>query len=203
MATMTLPAESQQQTATKPCRFCGAALQQTFVDLGMSPLCETYPSAADLNCGETYYPLHAYVCSKCVLVQLERIRECREYLQRLRRISLPTLIHGSDIARAYCDEMMRRFGLNEQELCSRGSEQRRLPPAIFCQTDVPVLGIEPAANVAKVAVEKGVPTLVRFFECKLAKKLAAEGPCADLFSVITSWRRFRTERFCGRPEDPA
>ena len=63
-------------SAGKACRFCGADLQRTFVDLGMSPLCETYPSAADLNRGEVYYPLHVYVCEKCFLVQLERIRDC-------------------------------------------------------------------------------------------------------------------------------
>src|SRR5580700_1107685 len=71
MATMTLPVPAQPQTATRPCRFCGTGLQQTFVDLGMSPLCETYPSAADLNSGENYYPLHAYVCGECGLVQLD------------------------------------------------------------------------------------------------------------------------------------
>ncbi len=72
MATMTLPAGTQNKAAAaKLCRFCGASLRQTFVDLGMSPLCETYPSAADLNRGETYYPLHVYVCGSCFLVQLE------------------------------------------------------------------------------------------------------------------------------------
>ena len=64
MATMTITVETQQETVTvKPCRFCGAALEHTFVDLGMSPLCETYPAPADLNRGEIYYPLHVYVCS--------------------------------------------------------------------------------------------------------------------------------------------
>jgi len=73
MATITLsPDTRQQQTATKPCRFCGANLRRTFVDLGMSPLCETYPSPADLNRGEVYYPLHVYVCEQCFLVQLEQ-----------------------------------------------------------------------------------------------------------------------------------
>lgn len=63
--------ETQQMAAAKPCRFCNTGLQRTFVDLGLSPLCEKYPSAADLNRGETYYPLHVYVCEKCWLVQLE------------------------------------------------------------------------------------------------------------------------------------
>jgi len=64
---MMLGTETTQLTATKPCRFCGAGLQRTFVDLGTSPLCETYPSVADLNRPEIYYPLHVYVCERCFL----------------------------------------------------------------------------------------------------------------------------------------
>ena len=71
MATVTLPAGIGQQTATKHCRFCSAALWHTFVDLGMSPLCESYLSASDLNRGETFYPLLVQVCERCFLVQLE------------------------------------------------------------------------------------------------------------------------------------
>ena len=68
---MTITANTSQQTAAKRCRFCGAVLERTFIDLGMSPLCETYPSATEFNHGETYYPLHVYVCEECLLVQLE------------------------------------------------------------------------------------------------------------------------------------
>jgi hypothetical protein len=71
MNTMTLSSEVRQQSETARCRFCGAGLQQTFADLGLSPLCETYPAAADFHRGEVYYPLHVYVCQKCFLVQLE------------------------------------------------------------------------------------------------------------------------------------
>ena len=71
MATMSAEPEIPQQSVARPCRFCGAALHHTFVDLGMSPLCETYPSAADLSRGEMYYPLHVRVCESCFLVQLD------------------------------------------------------------------------------------------------------------------------------------
>ena len=71
MTTTTVLADIEQHLAAKACRSCGAGLRRTFVDLGLSPLCETYPAAADLNRGETYYPLHVYVCEKCWLVQLE------------------------------------------------------------------------------------------------------------------------------------
>src|SRR4051794_7890129 len=63
--------EHLQTKIIPACRFCGAGLSRTFVDLGMSPLCETYPAGSDLNSGETYYPLHVYVCDHCFLVQLE------------------------------------------------------------------------------------------------------------------------------------
>src|ERR1039458_882420 len=75
MTTTTILPKVDLQTATeaktKTCRFCGAGLHRTVVDLGMSPLCETYPSAAELNRGEVYYPLHVHVCDQCWLVQLE------------------------------------------------------------------------------------------------------------------------------------
>src|ERR1700749_1575970 len=71
MATMTVSTSTPQLMATQPCRFCGAKLHSTFVDLGFAPLCETYPAAKDFKNGEMYYPLHVYTCEKCVLVQLE------------------------------------------------------------------------------------------------------------------------------------
>ena len=78
MTTTTVPPDVQPQAATKSCRFCRTGLQRTFVDLGMSPLCETYPSAADLTRGEVYYPLHVYVCEQCFLVQLEQYESPEE-----------------------------------------------------------------------------------------------------------------------------
>src|SRR5262245_11560613 len=67
----TLIEKSPAHTAARACRFCGAGLQKTFVDLGLSPLCETYPAPEDLNRGEMYYPLHVFVCESCFLVQLD------------------------------------------------------------------------------------------------------------------------------------
>src|SRR6516162_7870372 len=107
----TLTVDTEQQTATKPCRFCGAELQQTFVDLGMSPLCETYPSAADLKRGEIYYPLHAYVCSHCFLVQLEEFESGENIFSNYAYFSSYSdswLRH----CEKYCDKMTKRFGLN-------------------------------------------------------------------------------------------
>jgi hypothetical protein len=177
----TLAAETQKQIATKPCRFCGTNLKHTFVDLGMSPLCETYPSAAELNRGEVYYPLRVYVCANCFLVQLEEY-ESRESIFT----DYPYFSSYSDSwlkhCENYCDKMSKRFGLNEHSLAVEVASNDGYLLQYFVRQNVPVLGIEPAANVAKVAMEKGVPTVVRFFGVKLAEELAAEGRSADLIA---------------------
>ena len=176
---MTLTAEVQQQTTTKVCRFCRADLKRTFVDLGMSPLCETYPSAADLSHGEIYYPLHVYVCEKCFLVQLEEYEKPENIFS-----DYPYFSSFSDSwlkhAENYCEMMTARLRLSAQSLVVEVASNDGYLLQYFVRRRVPVLGIEPAANVAKVAVEKGVPTLVRFFGTELARDLAAEGRCADL-----------------------
>src|SRR6202050_2037555 len=179
MATMILPSDVQQPAATALCLFCGATLRRTFVDLGMSPLCETYPSAADLNRGEVYYPLHVYVCEECFLVQLDQYESAENIFSDYAYFSSFSdswLKHSEN----YCNKMIGRFGLNEGSFVGEVSSHDGYLLQYFVQRNVPVLGIEPAANVAKVAVEKGVPTLVRFFGVQLAEELAAEGRTADL-----------------------
>lgn len=161
------------------CRFCGAGLHRTFVDLGMSPLCETYPSPADLNRGEVYYPLHVYVCDQCFLVQLEQYESAENIFSDYAYFSSYSdswLKHAEN----YCDKMMTRLGLSVQSFVVEVASNDGYLLQYFVERNVPVLGIEPAANVAKVAVEKGVPTLVRFFGTQLAEELVAEGCCADL-----------------------
>jgi len=176
---MTLVPDPQPQTAIKPCRFCGVGMEQTFVDLGMSPLCETYPAPADLNRGESYYPLHVYVCKKCFLVQLEEYESAESIFSDYAYFSSYSdswLRHCEN----YTQKMITRFGLGTQSFVVEVASNDGYLLQYFVQRKVPVLGIEPAANVAKVAVEKGVPTLVRFFGTQLAQELAAEGRCADL-----------------------
>jgi SAM-dependent methyltransferase len=171
--------ETQHTVEAKACRFCGTGLQRTFVDLGLSPLCETYPSAADLNRGETYYPLHVYVCEKCWLVQLEEYESPEQIFSDYAYFSSFSdswLKHCDN----YCEAMKARFGLGKQSFVVEVASNDGYLLQYFVKREVPVLGIEPAANVATVAVAKGVPTLVRFFGTKLAKELAGEGRCADL-----------------------
>jgi len=171
--------ETQPTAVATSCRFCGTGLRRTFVDLGLSPLCETYPSAADLARGEMYYPLHVYVCEKCWLVQLEEYESPEQIFSDyayFASFSDSWLKH----CERYCEAMKTRFGLGRQSLVVEVASNDGYLLQYFVKSAVPVLGIEPAANVAKVAVEKGVPTLVRFFGTELAKSLAAEGKLADL-----------------------
>jgi SAM-dependent methyltransferase len=179
MATVTLPAGIGQQNATKHCRFCSAALQHTFVDLGMSPLCESYLSASDLNRGETFYPLLVQVCERCFLVQLDEYETAENIFSDYAYFSSYSdswLKHCEN----YCDKMIKRFSLTKQSFVVEVASNDGYLLQYFVRRDVPVLGIEPAANVAKVAVERGVPTQVRFFGVQTATELAAQGQCADL-----------------------
>ncbi len=168
-----------EQRATRSCRFCGTKLERTLIDLGMSPLCETYPAASQLNSGEMYYPLHVYICEGCWLAQLEEYESAENIFSDyayFASYSDSWLKH----CEKYCDEMRERFSLNENSFVAEVASNDGYLLQYFVRSGVPVLGIEPATNVAKAAVEKGVPTLVRFFGTKVARELAAEDRKADL-----------------------
>lgn len=176
---MTALQETGTPTTGRLCRACGAGLHRTFVDLGMSPLCESYPSAAELNRGEVYYPLHVYICEKCWLVQLDEFESVENIFSDyayFASFSDSWLKH----CEKYCGEMRTRFGLGAQSFVVEVASNDGYLLQYMVQLGVPVLGIEPAANVAKAAVEKGVPTLVRFFGTEVAKELADEGRTAEL-----------------------
>jgi len=179
MSAISVLHEYDLKAATWSCRFCGTNLRRTFVDLGMSPLCETYPAAADLNRGETYYPLHVYVCEKCFLVQLDEY-ECAEKLfsdyAYFSSYSESWLRHAEN----YCEKMKSRFGLGEGSFVIEVASNDGYLLQYFVQRNIRVLGIEPAANVAEAAVEKGVPTLVKFFGAQLAEELVGAGRSCDL-----------------------
>jgi SAM-dependent methyltransferase len=171
--------QTVQQPSVKPCRFCGTGLHRTFVDLGMSPLCETYPAFTDFNRGEVYYPLHTYVCEDCFLVQLEQYESPESIFSDYAYFSSYSdswLRHAEN----YCDKMIDRFALGSKSFAVEVASNDGYLLQYFVRRGVPVLGIEPAANVARVAEEKGVPTMVQFFGTALAKQLAADGRFADL-----------------------
>jgi len=161
------------------CRFCETVLDQTFVDLGMSPLCESYLPADHLNQMEPFYPLHVYVCGNCFLVQLEAYVSPEHIFgdyAYFSSFSDSWLAH----AKRYSDLMVERFGIGAKKFVVELASNDGYLLQYFVEKQVPVLGIEPAANVAEVAAKKGVPTLVKFFGRETARELAASGKQADL-----------------------
>lgn len=161
------------------CRFCGTELHFTFVDLGMSPLCESYISAEQANQMEPFYPLHVYVCERCFLVQLEAYVSPEHIFTEYAYFSSYSdtwLKH----CKAYTDLVTSLFGLGDNSRVVELASNDGYLLQYFVKKNIPVLGIEPAANVAKVAVEKGINTLVEFFGAECASKLARDGQQADL-----------------------
>lgn len=163
------------------CRFCGQPLRITFVDLGMSPLCESYLSLEQLNQSESFYPLHAYVCEHCFLVQLEEYVSPEHIFTEYAYFSSYAdtwLAH----CKAYTGLMIDRWNLSKDSFVVEVASNDGYLLQYFVQQEIPVLGIEPAVNVAKVAIDKGVPTLTEFFGRDLATKLCQEGKQADLIA---------------------
>jgi hypothetical protein len=149
------------------------------VDLGMSPLCESYLSAPQLNQMEPFYPLHVFVCEKCFLVQLGEYVSAESIFSEYAYFSSYSdswLAHS----RAYTEQMIRRFALDKRSHVVELASNDGYLLQYFVAAGIPSLGIEPAANVAAAAMEKGVPTLVKFFDRATASELAAEGKQADL-----------------------
>ena len=168
-----------QASTNANCRFCGTSLRHTFVDLGMSPLCESYLSSEQLNGMEPFYPLHANVCHNCYLVQLESYVS-PEYIFTEYAYFSSYADTWLQHAKAYTDLMVERFHLNEQSYVVEIASNDGYLLQYFVEKNIPCLGIEPAANVAKVALDKGVPTLVEFFGVESARRLADQGKQADL-----------------------
>jgi SAM-dependent methyltransferase len=145
----------------------------------MSPLCESYLSADQLDRMEPFYPLHAFVCDQCWLVQLPEYVSGEDIFRDYAYFSSYSdswLEH----ARRYTDRMIERFGLGANHLVVEVASNDGYLLQYFVQRSVPVLGIEPAANIAPHAERKGVPTVVEFFGRGLAQRLVAEGKHADL-----------------------
>jgi len=162
-----------------PCRFCGTFLKHSFVDLGMSPLSNAYLTEKQLNGAETFYPLHAYVCEKCLLVQLEQFETPEHIFNDYAYFSSYSdtwLNH----AKAYTDLMIKRFGINQNSQVVEIASNDGYLLQYFQQRNIPILGIEPAANIAQVAEKKGIPTRILFLGIQTAQTLVKEGKQADL-----------------------
>ena len=161
------------------CRFCQTPLKNSFVNLGMSPLANSNLKKEELSRMEPFYPLHVYVCEKCFLVQLpewespEKIFSDYAYFSSY---SETWLKHAKD----YTDLMVARFGFHPQSLVIEIASNDGYLLQYFKEKGIPVLGIEPARNVAKAAEAAGIPTWVKFFGVDLAKEMIAAGKQADL-----------------------
>jgi SAM-dependent methyltransferase len=175
---VTRPAEPAR-TRSFSCRFCASRLQTTFVDLGMSPLCQTHVAPQQLHEMEAFYPLHAYVCDKCMLVQLQEFVSPQDIFTEYAYFSSYST-SWVEHARRYADMAIERFGLGKTSRVMEIASNDGYLLQHFVAAGVPVLGIEPAANVAKVAVEKGVPTTVQFFGRKTADQISRARGRPDL-----------------------
>lgn len=161
------------------CRFCGTSLTHTFVDLGMSPLSNAYLKKEQLQDMEPFYPLHVRACDSCFLVQLPVFESPDQIFGDYAYFSSYSdtwLLH----AKEYTEMIADRLGLGPNHLVVEIASNDGYLLQNFISRKIPVLGIEPSANVAEVAEEKGIPTLVRFFGRKLADELVSEGKRPDL-----------------------
>jgi SAM-dependent methyltransferase len=173
---------AETSTALGPsgrCRFCGAPLSHTFVDLGMSPLCESYVPPERVNAMEAFYPLHVKICEACLLVQLEEFVTAEEIFSEYAYFSSYSdswVAH----AREYVEMARERFGLDERSLVVELASNDGYLLQHVRERGIPALGVEPAANVAAAAQERGIETEVAFFGRALAARLVAAGRLADL-----------------------
>lgn len=164
---------------SRRCRFCETPLQHTFIDLGASPLSNSYLAPEQLRAMEPFYPLHAFVCEVCFLVQVDEVESPDSIFSDyayFSSFSKSWLRH----AERYAEMMVDRFGFGAESLVVEVASNDGYLLRYFKEHGVPVLGIEPAANVAKVAEEAGVPTRVTFFGVETARELLRECKQADL-----------------------
>jgi hypothetical protein len=162
------------------CRFCKTELEHVFIDLFNSPASNSFLTKEQLNEPEIFYPLKVYTCTNCFLVQVDEYKKSatifnNEYVY-YSSYSTSWLAH----AKQYVETMTARFGLNESSQIMEIASNDGYLLQYFKQRNIPVLGIEPTANTAKVAEEKGIESIIDFFSMQLANTLAAKGVQADL-----------------------
>jgi SAM-dependent methyltransferase len=172
--------QQQETIATQAgCRFCGVGLRHTLVDLGMSPLCESYVSPEKANQMEPFYPLHVYVCDKCFLAQLEQYVSAEEIFSEYAYFSSYSdswLEHSS----RYTEMIVGRLGLGSGSTVMELASNDGYLLQYFVRKGIRVIGVEPAANVAAAAEQIGVPTVVKFFGRVSARELSAQYGQVDL-----------------------
>lgn len=172
----------RSSTTVPCCQFCGTELHHTLVDLGMSPLCESFLSIDQLNCMEAFYPLHVRVCSNCFLVQLEAYVSPEHIFTEYAYFSsyADTWLEH---CKTYTHQVIEQFQLNQQSQVIELASNDGYLLQYFVERGIPVLGVEPATNIAKVAIAKGIPTVNEFFGRECAQRLVQQGKQADLIAA--------------------
>src|SRR5699024_7402670 len=171
--------DGNNDMATPKCRLCSTELTHTFVDLGMSPPCESYLDAAQIDRGETFYPLHVRVCSECLLVQLPAYIDAADIFTHYAYFSSYSdswVAH----ARQFVDTAVERLSLDRDSFVVEVASNDGYLLQHTVARGIRSLGIEPAANVAEAAAGKQVPTEVFFLGQETGAKTAAQHGRADL-----------------------
>ena len=161
------------------CRFCSTSLRHSFADLGATPLANSYLHEQDLLAPERFFELHARVCHECFLVQLPEMESAESIFGDYAYFSSYSdswLSH----AKEYVSSMQKQLEIGRESQVIEIASNDGYLLQFFQEKEVPVLGIEPAANVAKIATERGIETLVDFFGTRVAESLSAKGTQADL-----------------------
>jgi SAM-dependent methyltransferase len=164
------------------CRFCHKPLTRSFVDLGLQPLANSYVPLAGAGRPEPRYPLHARVCDSCLLVQVDHDVPAEAIFSDYAYFS-SYATSWVEHARRYAEAMTQRFGLGSQSLVVEVASNDGYLLQHFKTAGIGVLGVEPAANVAAVAEQKGIPSEVAFFNRETAERLKAAGKAADLMAA--------------------
>ena len=171
-----------ERAAGPPCRVCGAPLRDTFVDLGMSPPCENYLDASQLDQGETFYPLHVRICRECLLVQLAEYVAPEDIFSHYAYFSSYSdswVQHAAD----YVATAAERLGLGPDSFVVEVASNDGYLLQHVAARGIRCLGVEPAANVAEVAVAKGIPTVVEFLGQETGQAIRREHGPADLVAA--------------------
>ncbi len=175
-----MSSQNEANAYTPTCRFCATPLKHTFVDLGTSPLCQRHVTPGRFNHAESFYPLHAYVCHECFLVQVPQYVQREEIFDGeyayFSSFSDTWLKHAQD----YTQRMVSRFGFDERSRVVEGASNDGYLLQYFVQRGIPSLGIEPTANTAAAAEKRGVRSLVKFFGRETARDVRRDFGPADL-----------------------
>jgi 2-polyprenyl-3-methyl-5-hydroxy-6-metoxy-1,4-benzoquinol methylase len=161
------------------CRSCGAELRRTFVDLGYSPLANSFLAAGELRRQQNFYPLHAFLCDSCLLVQLdvyETAEQIFDHYLYFSSYSKSWLEH----ARRYAAQMIGQRGLGAGSLVVEVASNDGYLLQYFAERGIGVLGVEPAGNVAEAAIAKGIRTEIAYFGSATARRLVRDMGQADL-----------------------